>query len=283
MPPGHNIVQASRGRRNASTEGEFGALPVSVDGVDVTNLVLQMSAGSSIAGRITFDTSNRTKTPSRAASRLSPIPVDFDQTPQNAFASAEITTTGRSAGFADTRRLQLLRVPAGWALKEIRVNGIDATDRPLVFGRPNQSLRDVEVVLTDRVSELAGTIADDRGSAISGARLMVFATDRQHWYPASRFMRVTTTKRPTVSFRLPACRSAATTRRRLRRRQPATTTAGRIRSCWSRWSSARRASPCAMARSNCSTSGCPRARSVFQRLHPLTEARRHERHEHFSS
>jgi hypothetical protein len=121
--------------------------------------------------------------------------VDFDQTPQTAFASAEIHDdwSFEMAGVSGPRRLQLVRVPAGWALKEIRVNGIDATDRPLAFGRPNQSLRDVEVVLTDRVSELAGTIADDHGTAIPSARLIVFAADRERWYPASRFLRTATT------------------------------------------------------------------------------------------
>jgi hypothetical protein len=195
VPPGQYIVQAKRGRRNRSTEGEFGALPVSVDGADVTNLVLQMSPGSSISGRFTFVTPDRTKTPSPGAIELSPIPVDFDQAPQAAFASAEIHDDWRfeMAGVSGPRRLQLVRAPAGWALKEIRVNGIDATDRPLAFGRPNQSLSDVEVVLTDRVSELAGTIADDHGSVVPGARLIVFATDRSRWYQASRFMRVATT------------------------------------------------------------------------------------------
>jgi hypothetical protein len=57
VTPGQYVIQVDRGRRNASIEGEFGALPVSVDGVDVAGLVIQTSAGSSIAGRVTFDAS----------------------------------------------------------------------------------------------------------------------------------------------------------------------------------------------------------------------------------
>lgn len=194
VPPGQYIVQASRGRRTRSTEGEFGALPVSVDGADVTNLVLQMSPGSSISGRFTFDTPDRTKMPSPGAIELSPIPADFDQAPQAAFASAAIHDdwSFEMAGVSGPRRLQLVRAPAGWPLKEIRVNGIDATDRPLAFGRQNQSLSNVEVVVTSRISELAGTIADEHGSAVPAARLIVFATDRSRWYQASRFMRAAT-------------------------------------------------------------------------------------------
>jgi hypothetical protein len=52
-------------------------------------------------------------------------------------------------GLHGPRRLRVERVPPGWALKEILVNGIDATDRPIAFGswmrrrgrgsRPNRS------------------------------------------------------------------------------------------------------------------------------------------------
>jgi len=92
-------------------------------------------------------------------------------------------------GINGPRRLQLLGAPPGWVLKEIRVNGIDIADRPLSFGRKNQSVADVEVVLTDRVNELNGTIVDDRGRPAVGSRVIMFSTDRDRWYPASRFLR----------------------------------------------------------------------------------------------
>ena len=77
-------------------------------------------------------------------------------------------------------------------MKEIRVNGIDVTDRPLSLGRRDQSLANVEVVLTDRITELSGTIADDHARPAPGANLIVFSTDRDRWYPSSRFLRKTT-------------------------------------------------------------------------------------------
>ena len=78
-----------------------------------------------------------------------------------------------------------------WTLEEILVHRLDATDRPLPFGRSDQSLTDVEVVLTDRMTELSGTIADDRATPAAGARLIVFPTNRDRWYPGSRFLRTT--------------------------------------------------------------------------------------------
>jgi hypothetical protein len=76
-------------------------------------------------------------------------------------------------------------------VKEVRINGIDRTDEPIPFGTTGQSLADVEVVLTDRVSEIAGTVADDRARPVPAAPVVVFSTDRSRWYDLSRFLRRT--------------------------------------------------------------------------------------------
>ena len=191
VPPGQYVIQAYRGRLNSHTEGEFGALPVTVNGTDITDLRLQTSSGSSVTGRVTFDALDPTTTPKPSDVELAPIPADFDLSPPNNPASAEIHAdwTFEIAGLNGPRRLQILRAPPGWALKEIRMNGIDVIDRPLSLGRRDQWLANVEVVMTDRVTELSGTITDDRARRVPGATLVVFSTDRDRWYPASRHFR----------------------------------------------------------------------------------------------
>ncbi|HEY7058263.1 MAG TPA: carboxypeptidase-like regulatory domain-containing protein [Vicinamibacterales bacterium] len=190
VPDGQYVIVADRGRRNSSTEGEFGSLAVTVAGGDVSGLVLQMSAGSSISGRVRFDTADGTTTPAPGAIEISPVPVDQDLSPSS-IASAEIAGdwTFSMAGINGPRRLQVVRVPPQWALKEVFVNGIDVTDRPLVFGRSDQSLSQVDVVLTDRVSRVAGEVDDDNGSPSAGAHMIIASTDRARWYPSSRFLR----------------------------------------------------------------------------------------------
>ena len=81
-------------------------------------------------------------------------------------------------GITGPRRLVLTHAPDGWMLKAIRVNGIEATDAVLPFGTADQSLRDVEVVLTTRVTHLASPRQDARGqAAAAGYRAIVFPTD----------------------------------------------------------------------------------------------------------
>jgi hypothetical protein len=50
-------------------------------------------------------------------------------------------------------------------------------------------LGDVEVVLTDRVNEVAGRVTDEDMKSAPGSSVLVFATDPDRWYPASRFLR----------------------------------------------------------------------------------------------
>src|SRR5207253_1083319 len=83
VPPGQYVVQAYRGRLNSHTEGEFGALPVAVNGVDVTGLRLRTSSGSSITGRFMFDAFDRTKPAKPSDFELAPIPADFDLSPSS--------------------------------------------------------------------------------------------------------------------------------------------------------------------------------------------------------
>ena len=190
VAPGEYVIQGYRGRTNSWTEGEFGAARVTVTDSDVRGVVVRTSLGSSIRGRIVFEPSLGSNVPNPSEVGLSPIPVDYDLSPQSNFASANIRPDGSFAieGINGPRRLEVLRVPPGWVLKEIRAGGISVTDQVLPFGTADESLRDVEVVLTDRVSELIGFVRDDRARPMASATVIVFSTDRSHWYPRSRYV-----------------------------------------------------------------------------------------------
>jgi hypothetical protein len=123
---------------------------------------------------------------------ISPVPADVDFAPR-AYASADIHAdwTFDIRGVNGPRRFQLVRAPADWTLTDVRVNGVSVIDRPLPFGRREQSLQDVEIVLSDRVSELTGTVTADRDAPATGASVIAFSIDRDRWYMASRFLRTT--------------------------------------------------------------------------------------------
>jgi hypothetical protein len=191
VSPGQYVIQSNRGRPNHWTEGEFAALRVAVNGADVDNLLIQTSNGSSITGRITFDASDTTrKQPGPGNIGLVPQPADFDLCPPGNYATADIAAdwTFRIAGINGPRRLQLTRVPGGWALERILAGGADITDKPIDFGRDDQSLDDVEVVLTDRINQIRGSVMNDHAQPAAGAAIVLFSADPGRLYPGSRFM-----------------------------------------------------------------------------------------------
>ena len=136
-----------------------------------------------MTGRISFEGDSDPELYSSV--NVSAVPVDFDRTPQNLGfpASAEIQAdlTLKLAGLTGARVLRLLDPPPGWMLKAVLLNGRDITDTPVVFSGPNQSVEGIEVVLTNRASEIAGQALDARARGLAGVRVVVFSTDRQEW------------------------------------------------------------------------------------------------------
>jgi len=188
VPPGEYVIRSGRGRSQPWIEDAFGMLPVAVDGADVTGLSVPTSSGSSVTGRFTF-LGRGANVPPPSAVELRPLVVDFDAAPPNV-ATAKINDdwTFEMQGLNGARRLTLTRVPPGWSLREIRVRGIDVADRALPFGRREQSLAGVEVILSDRVSEVSGAIVDADARPQAGAAVIAFASDRTRWYPGTRYV-----------------------------------------------------------------------------------------------
>ena len=186
VAPGEYVLQASRHRSAGWTEGESSSQFVTVNGVDVTDLEIRTAAGSTLDGHITLE-GGGTFRPGQL--NVSPVPVDSDLSPMigggPAHATVEEDLRFHLAGLTGPRRVRVTRVPSGWTLQAILLNGVDIIDTPLPFGRPDQSVTDLEVVLSRRVTAINGQVTA-RGRP-AAASVLFFAADRQAWYPQSRF------------------------------------------------------------------------------------------------
>ena len=189
VPPGEWVLQVVSGGVSQGQEGEFASRFFTVNGVDVTDVRLQTSIGSRVEGRIMFEGSG---TGDPTGVTITTFPSDFDRAPI-------IGPGGRAAGRPDgtfvleglngPRRLRLTRAPDTWSLKAIRVNGADVTDEPMPFGTKDESLTNVEIVLTNRAASISGSVTDARGQTVTNYTVVVFATNAERWYQASRFLR----------------------------------------------------------------------------------------------
>jgi len=129
------------------------------------------------------------------------VEVDLRSLADNpaAYTSARDDGTWELAGLSGSRRLRVTNAPSGWALDRIMMNGVDVTDAAVSFGAKEESARDVEVVLTDRVTMLEGIVHDSRDQPSVGATVLAFSTDRALWYAESRFVRMEGTVNGTVA------------------------------------------------------------------------------------
>jgi len=86
---------------------------------------------------------------------LSAPHVDPDRVPtfDSPIAIAKIRDdlTFEVSGLNGPRVFRPMQAPPGWGLRAVWLNGVDVTDTPLPFGRDDQSIDDLETLLTDRV------------------------------------------------------------------------------------------------------------------------------------
>ena len=189
LAPGEYVIQASTTGRSVFDEGDFAWQFITVDGVDVAGLALHLSEGSTLSGRLTFENIDP---PRNLDLRLVALPTDpdlaslVDNAPGRGWIQPDGTFLIR--GLNGPRRLGLPEPPVGWMLKSVLVGGLDVTDTPLPFGTKEQSRSDVEVVMTNRVTQIGGTVVDERGGPARDAAVVAFASDRSLWYAGSRFV-----------------------------------------------------------------------------------------------
>lgn len=188
VPPGDYVLQVVRGRSGPWNEGEFAFRFITVTDDDVTGLEMQTSPGSALSGRIVADGGEIARID---GVEVTAVPVDIDRSPRlgGPPGRARVQPDGRFElqGINGPRRLEVARAPAGWTEKAILAGGVDVTDQVLSFGRDDQSLEDIEVVLTSRTTEIAVSLSDVRGVVPPDLAVLAFAVDQTQWYPGTRF------------------------------------------------------------------------------------------------
>ena len=218
VAPGELRIQADAGKSTSAREGDFVSQFVTVSGTNVADVLLQSTPGSSISGRLIFDGD---PAPSTRGMGIEPAPADPDRTPlsNGSIGRADVRPdlTFAMDGIHGPRHLTVANPPAGWMLKSVVAAGVDVTDVALPFGTRDQSLSDVIVVLTNRLTELSGTVSDSRGQLVTDCSVLIFSSDRDRWYAGSRSFRLSRHRRET--FPLAVCRRAIIMSRQCR--QPA--------------------------------------------------------------
>jgi hypothetical protein len=70
-------------------------------------------------------------------------------------------------------------------LKSVTINDRDVTDAPLTI-RSGETIGNVQVVFTDKLNEINGTITDANGTPVPDFTVLAFPSDASLWRPQAR-------------------------------------------------------------------------------------------------
>jgi len=163
-------------------------MPLTVSGQDISNVVVALSRGTRVSGRLMFDGPvERTLKPSNFIVTAAPLVPGI-----GGVSASRVTDSGDFSIDALTGQ-QTFRIGAGnspvpptVALKAVRVSGQDITDQGVdLSGR--EEVSNIQVVLTTRISQVSGTVLDDAKPA-ANCDVLVFSANAARWGYRTRYV-----------------------------------------------------------------------------------------------
>jgi protocatechuate 3,4-dioxygenase beta subunit len=202
VPPGRYLAVARSGGRNG--DPKTAVQSILVNGQNVDGVTLLMMPGVTIAGNITVDSAG---TPSPSDYSIFRVTIaDAEPLPgggggpggrggRGGFGGDDRVQTNGSFTLTNIEPgLHYVRVSGGgnpsqgggqWTLKSVLVGGADVADIPFEI-KPGQNIDNLNVVMTDRTTDLSGTVRDATNTGAAAVTVIAFATDPQFWRSQSR-------------------------------------------------------------------------------------------------
>lgn len=163
------------------TRGEHALVPLTVGVADVGGLSVVTRPGATVTGTVVFEGSAKRQglvvTASALDMRVGSLPVQ----------SEPIGEDGRFSLFGVAERAYLSASP-GWTITSVIVDGSEIGDAPLDTGGRSQ-VSSVQVTLTDQLTQVAGTVIDDRRRPLAEHDVVLLRVDGPSSLPLTRRVR----------------------------------------------------------------------------------------------
>lgn len=166
---------------------ETGSVSVTVTGNDISGLTIVTSPGATAAGRVTFEGMAK-PTVAPAALNVSAAPIEFGMMMMGGSVRVRDDWTFEATGLTERRRFRVNTPPQGWYLKSVSHEGNDITDTGVDF-KEGQQVGGIEIVLTQRVTDVSGTVQDSRARPITDFVVVAFSPDSTKWGFMTRYVR----------------------------------------------------------------------------------------------
>ena len=186
-PPGPPGGGGGRGRGEAVRAEPvtlWASADIVVDGRNVSNVMLSLQQGITVSGQLRFDGSTQ---PPADLTRVRVAMSPFGGNPLGGTANGRVDASGRFTipGVVPGRYRMTASGAPGWFVESAVTGGQDALDIPIEI-KGNQNLPSVTITLTDRQTELTGTVVDTQNQPATDYTLVVFPADSRFWMRNAR-------------------------------------------------------------------------------------------------
>ena len=194
IPGGRGELLAGRGRGLVPPASDairlWATADVTVNGRNVSDVVLTLQPGMSVSGRLVFEGTTQPPPTDLTRLRVTLAPVLTPGMPGEIATgvAGRVDAEGRftiASVVPGRYRLTASGAGNGWYLGSSTVEGQDSLDFPIEV-KPNQSINSAVVTFVDRQSELSGTIVNERAQPVPEYSLIVYPADQRFWTPQSR-------------------------------------------------------------------------------------------------
>ena len=197
-PSARTAAQAQAGRAREMSAGRTAAeqvrlwsmMDVSIDGRNLTNVLLSLQPGMTVTGQIVFDGTTQQPPTDLTRARVTLMPFN----PAPALRTVVTSAAGRvdAAGrftipnvVPGRYRLSGSSGASGWFVESAVVAGQDTVDFPVEI-RANQNVTGASITFTDRQTAITGTVVNERNEPVSAYTIVVYAADPRYWTGLSR-------------------------------------------------------------------------------------------------
>lgn len=167
-------------------EGATAVQPLVVTGPEVS-VALAPAPGVTLAGTITLEAASAAPK-AFTGFRVNLTPLGAAAAVPRAARPAEANERGEfsTADVMPGHYLVSGNAPQGWALKAVYVDGQEVTDSPIEV--KSAPVSGVNVIFTNRLTRLSGTVTDAKGNPAAGLVVVAFPADESRWHPQSRYI-----------------------------------------------------------------------------------------------
>jgi hypothetical protein len=203
VAPGDYVLEVRprpmpRGQNQAPADPEFAFVPITVSGGDLSGLRIVTGKGATLSGRVVFDGA-----PPERGTRVRVVPQSADSSRNVPVFGREGSGDGvvgadgsfRVDGIAGPVFLRITLdggrgdLAQRYMTRSVLIDGIDVADIPFdPAGRA--SVTGISMVITDKVTEVSGVVADSGGRPLEGTSVLIVPDSLPSGISSTRYVRL---------------------------------------------------------------------------------------------